>query len=404
MNLLMRVSTLGDPVAVDRELEIARSGWAVLPVRPNFRESGQVLWSDLVQALGHEVTSSFRGRADANSKAIALSWLAAGPVDDLVVAGAHLLPPKSLTELASVVTAAGVRAWLLYDIEPCDEREEAEGRLGPTAVDLTEFLDRRRRAPGPLEDATPEPFPSVPDVHFMGFLDTADRVVAAEQLDRVQRSYTDALEQMRTKLAGRSEMDEPTLAMLLHEITHGTNDLNELTCLVKGAQAASLQQGWFARVDVAQWARRGTLTGLSQAFSQKDWAAISRLYRPHEAAACALSAIGISPEEMPDVSTGEISDDGSSVSHDGTEHSVPEPARKLLLAQLVYREFLDVAGDNFLAGPSQPRTSALWAGRLLLTVTRDTGVLLRGWNGSRKSLKSTGWTHRLGLAVTRLAS
>lgn len=63
-----------------------------------------------------------------------------------------------------------------------------------------------------------------------------------------------------------------------------------------------------------------------------------------------------------------------------------------------------MAGDNFLAGPSQPRTNALWVGRLLLTVTRDTGVLLRGWNGSRKSLKSTGWTHRLGLSVTRLAS
>ena len=110
MNLLMRVSTLGDPVAVDRELETARVGWAVLGVRPNFREHGQVLWSDLVEALGHEVTSSFRGRADANSKAIALSWLVAGPVDDLVVAGAHLLPPASLTELATVVTAAGVRA------------------------------------------------------------------------------------------------------------------------------------------------------------------------------------------------------------------------------------------------------------------------------------------------------
>jgi hypothetical protein len=403
MSLLMRVSTLDDAVATDRELDMVRCGWAVLRVRPNFRENGQVLWADLVEALGHDVTSSFRARADAHSKAVALSWLAAGPVEDLIVAGAHLLPPKSLTELATLVTGAGVRAWLLYDIEPCDEREMAERQLGPTHVPLSDFLHRRREAAEAPERTGSEPFPEVPDVHFMGFLETAALVVDPDKLPQVRERYGDGLQSMLDRFGNGAEIDEHGLAMMLHELTHDTNDLNELTCLVKGAQAAMLRRGWYARVDVGQWARRGAVAGLSQSLTSSEWAALSTLYRPQEAAACALSTMGVSVEEMPELDISQISNDGSLVRCGEEEIVVPEPARQLLVAQLIHRELAPAASDRFLvAGPKEPQVSDKWAGRLLRLVTRDTGVLLRGWHASRQSMSTAGWTHRLGLSVTRL--
>lgn len=404
MSLLMRVSSLDDPVATDQELNIERCGWAVLRVRPNFKENGQVLWADLVEALGHDVTSSFRARADAHSKAVALSWLAAGPVEDLIVAGAHLLPPKSLTELATLVTAAGVRTWLLYDIEPCDEREVAERQLGPTHVPLSDFLHRRGEAAESHEPTGSEPFPEVPDVHFMGFLDTAELVVDPDKLPQVRQRYGDGLQSMLDRFGNSAEIDEHGLAMLLHELTHDTNDLNELTCLVKGAQAAMLRRGWYARVDVRQWARRGAVAGLSQSLSPSDWAALSMLYRPQEAAACALSTMGVSVDEMPGLDAGQIGDDGSVLYRGEEAVVVPEPARQLLVAQLIHRELAPATGERFLvAGPKEPQVSDKWAGRLLRLVTRDTGVLLRGWHASRQSMSTAGWTHRLGLSVTRIA-
>lgn len=403
MSLLMRVSTLDDPVATDQELNIERCGWAVLRVRPNFKENGQVLWADLVEALGHDVTSSFRARADAHSKAVSLSWLGAGSVDDLIVAGAHLLPPRPLIELATLVTSVGVRAWLLYDIEPCDEREVAEQQLGPTAVPLSDFLHRRREAVEVRKRTDTEPFPEVPDVHFMGFLDTAELVVRSDELARVLQRYRDGLQATLDGFGDDTGMDEHRLAMLLHQITHDTNDLNELTCLVKGAQAAMLRRGWFARVDVRQWARRGAVAGLSQCLSSSDWAALSTLYRPQEAAACALSAMGISVDEMPELDACQISDDGSQLRRNNEQALVPEPARQLLVAQLIHRELAPAVGDRFLvSGPKEPQVTEKWAGRLLRVVTRDTGVLLRGWHASRQSVSTAGWTHRLGLSVTRL--
>ena len=56
MSSLFKVSTLGDPLAADAELTVRRPGWAVMRARPNFKENGQVLWADLLDALRHEVS------------------------------------------------------------------------------------------------------------------------------------------------------------------------------------------------------------------------------------------------------------------------------------------------------------------------------------------------------------
>ena len=143
MGTLFKVSTLTDPIASDGELETDRPGWAVMRARPNFKEHGQVLWVDLLAALGHDLDSTERGRASANADVQALCWLAASDIDELVVAGANLLPPSSLRDLCTLTSSQGVRTWLLYDIEVTDEREEAEISLALEVVELERFLEIR---------------------------------------------------------------------------------------------------------------------------------------------------------------------------------------------------------------------------------------------------------------------
>lgn len=405
MSILFKVSTLADALAADAELTVQRPGWAVMRARPNFKENGQVLWADLLEALGHEVSSSLRGRAGSHSEALAFCWLAVGDVTDLVVAGAHLLPPRSLGDLCAMTAATGVRTWLLYDIETCDEREEAELNLALATESLERFFEIRQ-ARGEVQPlVSTQSFPDVPDVHFLGFLDVVGQVLSAEDADLACRTFRAGRDRMKERLTGVAETDENGLAMHLHEITAHTNDLNELTALVKGAQAGAFACGWHARVDVSKWAQRGMVAGLSLHLDEADWEKLSRQHRPHEGATCVLSTLGFSVDVMPGVRATDVADDGSFVVRDGGTIEVPTRARHLLVAQHIYRELVGAETDRFLVqGPKEPEITDKWAGRLLRVVTQDTGVVLRGWHASRKALDGTGWTHRLGVSITRLTS
>ena len=405
MTSLLKVSTLGDPLTADAELTVHRPGWAVMRARPNFKENGQVLWADLLDALGHEVSSSLRGRAGSHSETLAFCWLAAGDVTDLIVAGAHLLPPRSLIDLCTMTTAAGVRTWLLYDIETCDEREEAEVNLALTTISLERFLEIRHESGERQPAVAASSFPVVPDVHFLGFLDAVSQVLSDDDAEVAARTFRAGRDRMKERLAAACDVDEHGLAMLLHEITAHTNDLNELTALVKGAQTGAFACGWHARVDVRKWAQRGMVAGLSLHLDDSDWEKLSHQHRPHEGATCVLSTLGFSVDALPGVRAADVADDGGTVTKDGATVEVPPPARHLLVAQHIFRALAGADTDRFLVqGPKEPAINDKWAGRLLRIVTQDTGVVLRGWHASRKTLDGAGWTHRLGVAMTRLAS
>ena len=405
MSGLFKVSTLADPLAADAELIAMRPGWAVMRARPNFAEHGQVLWADLLYALGHEVSSSLRGRAGSHSGTLAFCWLAAGEVTDLIVAGAHLLPPRSLVNLCAMTTAAGVRTWLLYDIETCDEREDAEVNLALTTVSLERFLEIRQETSEVQPSAVASSFPAVPDVHFLGFLDAVGQVVSADDAEVASETFRVGRDRMKQRLAIAGDVDENDLAMHLHEITAYTNDLNELTALVKGAQTGAFACGWHARVDIRKWAQRGMVAGLCLHLEETDWEKLSHQHRPHEGATCVLSILVFSVDAIPKVRAVDVSDDGSAVLKDGNSVEVPPPARHLLVAQHIFRALAGAETDRFLVqGPKEPAITEKWAGRLLRVVTQDTGIVLRGWHASRKNLDSAGWTHRLGVAITRLAS
>jgi hypothetical protein len=405
MTVLFKVSTLSDAVAADAELKVKRPSWAVMHARPNFREHGQVLWADLLTALGHDTSSSLEGRAISHSEAFAFCWLAAANITDLVVEGAHLLPPQSLINLCTTTTATGLRTWLLYDVETCDQREEAEVNLGFTDVSLQHFLDVRASYEPIPTPVVVSPFPAVPDVHFLGFLDAVNNVLSSDDAALAIEALKYGRDQMKERLANTPEIDEHQLAMHLHEITSETNDFNEMMAIVKGAQLGAFACGWHARVDVARWAERGMVAGLSLNLTDAEWKQLSRQHRPHESAASALSTLGISVDALPDIRADEVADDGSTVMKNNVAVAVPKLAQHLLVAQHIYRALLGTGSDRFLTpGPGEPKINEKWAGRLLRLTTRDTGVVLRGWNASRQTISKSGWSHRLGVSITRMSS
>ena len=405
MGSLLKVSTLTDPSATDRELRIDRSGWAIMRVRPNFKEHGQLLWVDLLAALGHDLDSTERGRASAYADIQALCWLAASEFDDLVVAGANLLPPNSLRDLCSLTSSQGVRTWLLYDIEVSDEREEAEVSLLLEVVELQRFIEIRRAAGTTLAGDGRPAFPVIPETHFLGFIDMARDVVSPADLAVVAERFEQGKVQMLAKLDQAADVDEGSLARFLHDITIHTNHLNELTSIVKGAQTAAFMRGWHLRIDVANWSQRGMVASLARHLEPDEWSQIGRLYRPCDAATCVLSTIGISVDDVGTVRTDDVARDGSTVTHNHEQLEVPEPAQRLLVAQHIFRHLVGSDSDGFLVhGAKSVVVSSLWAGRLLKLVTRDTGVVLRSPKARRKSMESTTWTQRLGISITRLGS
>ena len=402
MTLLFKVSTLADPSTSDRELLVNRPGWALMRARPTETEKGQVLWVDLLHALGHDLNFTRRERSTSHADVLAFCWLATGAVGDLIVAGANLLPPKSLRDLCTLTSALGVRTWLLYDIESCDEREEAEQSLALTPVELEAFLEIRRSSGEVEVGGARTPYPLCPDVHFLGFLDSAEAVLSSKDLAVVRQSYKSAKAEMVCKMTSAIDFDEENLARLLHEVTVGTNDVNQITAMVKGAQVAAFACGWHIEVDILSWSQRGLVAALERHLDDEEWAQLGRLYKCYEAATLVLSTLGISVEHLSSVLGSDVALDGTTVHYQGRVIHVPTPAQSLLVAQHIFREVVRSESKLFLLhGPKETDVNEKFAGTLLKLATRDTGVILRSSNASRKTLDIKRWSYRLGVKLTR---
>lgn len=405
MSALRKLTTLTDPITCDDELRRDREGWVVVHVRPNMSGRDQVLWQDLITALGHTSTLSTRSRTANDAQTQAFCWMGSAGIDNLAVGSANFLTPRHLSDLCAMASALGMYVWLLYDIEPCDERSEALDRLSPNQSDVAAFLQIRMQAADRRRYERKQFMPPVPDAHFFAFLESAEATMNSRDFDKAKNLFFSGRSQMLSRLQNNPPTDEDAVASVLHEITADTNDINEVTCIVKGAQAAAFMTGWNMQVDIPRWVQRGTVTGLRMQLDDHEWKALGRLQHPCAAAACALSVLGISSNEMPRLGVSAIGEQAATIEHLGVSISVPEIARPLLLAQLLYRDLIGSITSPFLVqGPKESEVTTKWAGRLMHTATRETGVVLRARAASRKSANETRWTLRRGISVKGFTS
>ena len=405
MSFLYRVNTLPDPFGCDGEIATKRDGWAVVRTRPDAKHNTHTLWSDVLEAGGHDIVSSLRNRADANAKAMAFSWLAVEAVDHLVIATASYLNANELVELCSVSTALGIKTWLLYDVHVVKEREAALNGLGSIEVPLKQFIERYRKAAEPVPLALTG-FPLVPDTHFLAFRHIAESVLSDEDFTVVADRFDWANHQIRNLTEARTDVNEEVIAQLLHELTSDVSNLQEIATVIAGAQVGLFVQGWHAQVDLLKWSKYGVVSGFQQALDQEGWDMINQLHRPQEAAACVLATLGLSTDDIPEVMAEQVSDNGASVIWNARTLSVPEPGRRALIAQLIQHGFTPVEDLPFLtARPRDPQPSERWATNLFQRIRRTTGVTLRSWQASRGATDkaSIPWTSRRGVLIRKLA-
>lgn len=410
MKMIRRVNTQTDPSGCDGELRIRRADWVTLQSRPDMKDGGQIIWQDLMTALGHTSTLSTKHRAPNNAQTQAFCWLGSARIHHLAISSANFLSPKHLRELCSMATAAGITTWLLYDIEPCDERLAVLSQLDPYVCDVVEFLAARTTSPEEASASTHAESPRVPDSHFLEFLERAIESVQREPLKQELQEKMAALfhqgrEKMLRAIAERTAIGEMQVALTLHEITGQTIDVDEVICLVKGAQAGAFLGGWNLKVDITRWLQRGKISSLSVALDKDDWNALSRMQNPCVAAAIALSILGVSSDDMSSVAIEAVRNHASTISFHGANISVPPQAQELLQAQLLYRNLVGTSQSPYLVqGPKEAVVTPRWAGEVMRTATRETGVAIRGWDASRRSTDASPWTLRSGISVMRFVS
>ena len=410
MKMIRSVNTQTDSSGCDDELRIRRADWVTLRSRPDMKDGGQIIWQDLMTALGHTSTLSTKHRAPNNAQTQAFCWLGSARIHHLAISSANFLSPKHLRELCSMATAAGINTWLLYDIEPCDERLEALSQLDPYVCDVVEFLETRASSFEEASTSTHAESLRIPDTHFLEFLERAVESIQREPLtQKLQENMTTLFlqgrKQMLRAISEESAIGEMQVALTLHEITAHTIDVNEVICLVKGAQAGAFLGGWNLKVDIARWLQRGKISSLSVTLDKDDWTALSRMQNPCVAAAIAMSILGISSDDMPSVAIEAVRNHASTISFQGASISVPPQAQELLQAQLLYRNLVGSSRSPYLVqGPKEATVTPRWAGEVMRIATRETGVAIRGWDASRRSTDESPWTLRSGISVMRFVS
>lgn len=405
MSLVRRICAQKDPEACDTEIALNRDGWACLVARPGLSSGSQVLWEDLLTAIGHDIPLSTRGRAMNHAMSRALCWLAVSNIDHLVVASANDLNPTSLADLCAVCSANEVTVWLVYDVEPRDDREAAINRLGASDAPVDTFLEARRRATqSPTVSAAPEP-EAVPDVHFLAFLHTAEASMSEEGSAEARIRFEEGRRAMERELAILEDFSEASISEALHRVTAEVSPVAHALPIVRGAQAACFQAGWNVQVDVERWVLRGQGAPLATALTNDQWQSLSRIQRPGDAASCALAILGASIEDMTSLSREDFDTDFESVLIDSRSTPVPPPARPLLQAQDIHHALTATSEDPYLIlGTKEPDVTPKWVAGVLRRASEDTGIALRARMASWARGSNRRWTHRLGISVKELSA
>jgi hypothetical protein len=405
MTLIRRVLALDPCGELNKELMQPRHCWAVMPARPDNR-STQVLFADVLEALGKRTMSSYGGRAANHTEALAFAWLAAGTIGHLAVRDAQLLDPRRLRALCTLTAACGTTTWLIDETHPNDRRAATRDTLAIGDATESELLAARHASTIESEPVRyPESQSRLPDVHFLAFLPMAKEQLSPEDFDALLPAYRHALDTTRDWLTTETSPTEEAFAHHLHRLTAATIDFDDLLVLTRGAQAGAFLAGWNARIDANRFAHRGAGQILPVTLDSTAWAALGTLVRPADAAACVLAVRGLTVDQIAAISWSDVSADGDMVSVNGERRAVPTEGRVLLRAQHLHRNLSGALSDQYLAaGTKDPLVTPKRVGALLHAVARDTGVVLRARHTARTVSERSRWTHRLGVSLTPIAA
>jgi hypothetical protein len=276
-----------------RRLASPLDGRVVAEVRPGARNLAW-LAASLLEGLGKDLGAGGTGRNAGRNWRRVSDWLVGLNARDIFVSRIQLLAPQEWQLLIELALETETRLWLivqqehlrgshqeLIDTWPVadmswDEFEQMWTEKSVAAETEADKSSRSRRQP--------VLFPMIPDDDFTSFLAVCDRVLAAEDAERVERAF-DHGSDSASKLLGAGQVE--LWAECVRELVSNLSSVREALARVRGAQAAFFLAGWWLRLDLRlfelRWETQSQLEltdELAVAFSRypaPQWAAIALL-------------------------------------------------------------------------------------------------------------------------------
>lgn len=366
-------------------------------VRPN---STRPTWiaADLIRALGKRLGQVDALGPGADYLSMAAAWLAADVIREAVVFGAQDARVEELQVLISICVAGQVRLWLVTEHGLPEQTHRVAA--GWTS-DVSDFREITAALQATRTDDRPEPvarFPTVADDEFPTFYATTLRQLEPAEQTAV-RSLYEATLRSATEFIDSTALDESTLAAWLHDRTRSYGTFDEIVTVLRATQCAALLAGYLLRVESARFVRGIAAAHRPMDLDEAQWQLLALHTDPHLAAACALSAIGLAPDEISSL-PGSAVDVVNGTVHLNEPLDVPPPALRCLRAQALYRCGLG-GGENdpFIIRHGRalkPRSIAAYLDR----ASRELSIPFRHrW---KPHSAGSNWTHRAGLSVEPL--
>lgn len=404
MSLINYLVLHDDDSKLNDEMTLLRNGWGVLRSRPDVSDSGQVLWQDLMNAIGHGSSLLAGAKSPNRSQTKAFCWLATSGIKSLVITAANFLTPFQVGDLSSMASALGIKLWLIYDVAPRDERKVSLLRLQPQLGTIDDFLNLRSLSPFEVTHKDDLPMVQVPQSHFLQFLEICAETLSTEDFQKALSLAEKGKSEMLERFDIDQIDDKESIALALHQISSEFSDINEIRCIIQGASIAAFLRGWSIKLDLTRWVERGSISELSMYLGPKQLAALSKLQNSCFLAICILSVLGISPDAMQAVSTEEFNADVSTLHFNGRIIEIPNAFRNLLITQMIFRNLIgDIENPFLVQGPKEHQISPRWIGDALRLITGETGVPLRGSTARRRPNNGADWFSRGGIKVLRLS-
>jgi hypothetical protein len=377
------------------------AGVAVAHISPDSTTEHQLL-RDILDGLAKNAEVSGWDRSVDSDRAVVPVWLAAHPIDHLVVVDAQAIPIGLLEIVAGACAVAGTTLWLC-EKHPGDDYLAMRAQWPTSPATLPELL---AALPEPAPATTEAAFPDVPFDGPMTFLaacrdrlDPTDHAVVADRFHQVAEAAA-------TWAGNAGDLDEPAVLGWLRDRIDGCRRVPEMLTVVRATQVAMFTlapTGYHLQVDLPRLLATADHAPEAVAADPSTWRALAAYRDPARGAACALAAAGAGIDDLATMGLDDLAADGvTATATDGTSFEVPPDAAVYLRAQHLARRSEGADGtDLVFAEEDQPVR-----GRMLVKYVRapvtDLGIALTTKALTNVRADAKRWASRWGVSVQQL--
>ena len=243
------------------------------------------------------------------------AWIGATRIRDLIVPEAERLPLTVACEVASLMSALGVRVWLV-------EYEPARHRLDPllnsasvTTMTLANFEaqwlgDAASASAGKPATALAqrrEAFPAVPQSHGVVFRAECRRLLREADFAVVDGLYREVFGLTEKALADDCRRQHPQrLATLFRGLFRRIPNPDAVVTAARAMQASALLEGWNVIADELRLRSAALLDPREATRPAAEWSKLNSYGRTDLPALCALLASDVTPTQVGRLTVGGV--------------------------------------------------------------------------------------------------